>query len=549
MGRISLPVDLMEILALAWDHPLIAGVLMLMFTPPFFPVLVFFSPLLISTTLCAVALISVGQQIEDATKREREVAGWNARAADGDAVTVRERTNRRRRVPGENNNWLDWVRGFEPGSVWQTESTFMEDVKEERLLSDFRLDEGGIDMKEEDFQQQIEALREFERNLGERSFSFRTGAAAAAAASTIEALEAPVADSSMRMVPFQNASTEVQAPSPQIPSMFLYTLKTGGTGSAPGNANPLQPVSGGQRTPRRSPQQLKQLLQGGPQQEPRERQEKQEPQEQPEQQQKSLVSFGSGFFAGGFDEPENDNQLLPLAEPERQPRPQQQQQQQEVGLLSFGSGFLPGSHENPTKDHNQRHHQQQGRLLSFGSGFNAGSFDEAENDNQREQQHQQEQHLQLQSQPRSTSLEMMHVSSTESALSSKPVGNTSLALEKPIKSSFVEHRENRDGDRKTSIFGGFGGDSHSRPSQERFRALTYNASLIPGNAVIYTADPPPIDTKLQRRNTLSSRERRGSSTASRQKRKHGAWERTSRHAPVENSTAGDCMGMMTNAAR
>ncbi|BBM98534.1 hypothetical protein MPTK1_1g14250 [Marchantia polymorpha subsp. ruderalis] len=546
MGRISLPVDLMEILALAWDHPLIAGVLMLMFTPPFFPVLVFFSPLLISTTLCAVALISVGQQIEDASKREREVAGWNARAADGEAVAVRERTSRRRRVPGEDNNWLDWVRGFEPGSVWQAESSFMEDVKEERLLSDFRLDEGGIDMKEEDFKQQIEALREFERNLGERSFSFRTGAAAAAAAS-IEALEAPVADSSMRMVPFRNASTEVQAPSPQIPSMFLYTLKTGGTGSAPGNANPLQPVSGGQRTPRRSPQQLQQLLQGGLEQQPRERRELPEPQEQPEQQQKSLVSFGSGFFAGGFDEPENDKQLLPLPEPERHPEPQQPQQQQ-FGLLSFGSGFPRGSYEDPKKDQNQRQDEQQGRLISFGSGFIGGSVDEAKNDNQHEQKPQQ-QEQQLQLQPRSTSLEMMHVSSTESAPSFKPVRNTGLALEKPTKSPFVEHRENRDGDRKTSIFCAFGGDSHSRPSQERSRALTYNASLIPGNAVIYTTDPSPIDTKLQRRNSLSSRERRGSSTASRQKRKHGAGERTSRHAPVENATGGDRMGMTTNAAR
>ncbi|KAG0590930.1 hypothetical protein M758_1G131500 [Ceratodon purpureus] len=49
---------------LLWNHPVLTGLLLLVFTPPFFPLLVYFSPLLMSTALCVVALVSVGSQME-----------------------------------------------------------------------------------------------------------------------------------------------------------------------------------------------------------------------------------------------------------------------------------------------------------------------------------------------------------------------------------------------------------------------------------------------------------------------------------------------------
>lgn len=49
---------------LLWNHPILTGLLLLIFTPPFFPLVVYFSPLLMSTALCVVALVSVGSQME-----------------------------------------------------------------------------------------------------------------------------------------------------------------------------------------------------------------------------------------------------------------------------------------------------------------------------------------------------------------------------------------------------------------------------------------------------------------------------------------------------
>ena len=49
---------------LLWNHPVLTGLILLIFTPPFFPLVVYFSPLLMSTALCVVALVSVGSQME-----------------------------------------------------------------------------------------------------------------------------------------------------------------------------------------------------------------------------------------------------------------------------------------------------------------------------------------------------------------------------------------------------------------------------------------------------------------------------------------------------
>jgi hypothetical protein len=54
---------LKEFGALLWHHPLIACCFLVLFTPPFFPVLRFFSPLLISTALFMVAIITIGPDL------------------------------------------------------------------------------------------------------------------------------------------------------------------------------------------------------------------------------------------------------------------------------------------------------------------------------------------------------------------------------------------------------------------------------------------------------------------------------------------------------
>jgi hypothetical protein len=56
--------EALGLVTLLWNHPVLTGLLLLIFTPPFFPMVVYFSPLLMSTALCVVALVSVGSQME-----------------------------------------------------------------------------------------------------------------------------------------------------------------------------------------------------------------------------------------------------------------------------------------------------------------------------------------------------------------------------------------------------------------------------------------------------------------------------------------------------
>ncbi|KAL2652673.1 hypothetical protein R1flu_020801 [Riccia fluitans] len=513
MGRISMPIDIGEILAIVWDHPLIAGLLILMFTPPMFPVLVFFSPLLISTGLWAVALISVGQQIEDASKREREVVGDGGDLPAAAAAAARSVIRRRRGIPGE-DNWLDWVRGdMEPGSVWgQTESSmFIEDVKEEKLLADFRVDGGGIDMKEEDYhpRQQVHQF--------ERSFSFRTGAALAARTFG----GSPDRDSSLSLVPFQSNNSITSAPS-QIPPMFHYSLKTGGTGASAGRnvlGNSTEAVPGGPRPSHR-------------------RQEKQ--QESPfgaiQQQQKTLVSFGSGFFSGDIEEPVN------AVRP--QPVPQQQK-----SLVSFGSGFFSYDVEETQKENelvphsNRQRQQHQKELVSFGSGF----FVEPEEEKRPQSRqgepairgfsgkqenvvhHQKQWHHHHRQRSTAPSPDM-RVSSADPA-HSRPVAKSSPSSPNRNKYPHSNNWEPNQQYQRANIFE-FRRDAAEKEdrvadtsrdrkpklsSHERSKAQTYNAGLIPGNSVIYSAEPPPVDTRqLHRRDSVTDQERMGST--SRQKR-------------------------------
>ncbi|KAL3684510.1 hypothetical protein R1sor_002532 [Riccia sorocarpa] len=478
MGRVTMPIDLFEIVSLVWDHPLIVGLFILMLTPPMFPVLVFFSPLLISTALCAVALISVGEQSEDPSK------GNGAGGDDGEifpAAAYREsRAIRRRRgIPGE-DNWLDWVRGdMEPGSVWgQTESSmFIEDVKEENLLADFRVDGGGIDMKEEDYHRQ--QVREFEgRNLGERSFSFRTGAVLAA--KTLGG--SPDRDSSMSLIPFQNNNnpTSTFAPAAQIPPMFHYPL-TGGT-------NFMGAVPVGQRPPHtRRPQ------------------EEQPPKSGIQQQQKTSLSFGDGFLSGNFEQPVNAV------------RPQPDHQQRK-SLASFGSGFFSFNVDEPKKENEletrskqQQQHPPPKQLVSFGSGFFSDVHVEPEEENRRQAQHDANSAGVRGSIGMPESVDR-HQKGWHHHWRSVP---PSPDLRQ--RGSIFEFRRDRGADKGDGIDSTWDRKAKAA-SNERFKANTYNAGLIPGNAVIYTAEPAPVDTRQLQRDSLADRQRAGSTSTSRQKR-------------------------------
>lgn len=97
-----------EMLSLVWCNPLVTGtVLLLLFTPPFFPLLVYFSPLLMTTALWAAALVSIGPwQIEkqpiEAEREEEEEEGSNYCV---------DRQRRRRRQDDASGAWIYWSGG------------------------------------------------------------------------------------------------------------------------------------------------------------------------------------------------------------------------------------------------------------------------------------------------------------------------------------------------------------------------------------------------------------------------------------------------------
>lgn len=66
---------LADMVTLIRDHPYVSCSLLVFLTPPFWPILKYFSPLLISTALFLVALVTMGPQFEDPSEQEREFQG------------------------------------------------------------------------------------------------------------------------------------------------------------------------------------------------------------------------------------------------------------------------------------------------------------------------------------------------------------------------------------------------------------------------------------------------------------------------------------------
>lgn len=121
-----------ELLGLAWRHPLVSFGILLLFTPPFFPIIRFFSPLLISTAVFVVAMVSLGpssskhggggvsesednwdfRKSPDGGAREWEEKGILQEQENGD------RPSKKRKSSGR-EGWVDWVKNVEAiGLAW-----------------------------------------------------------------------------------------------------------------------------------------------------------------------------------------------------------------------------------------------------------------------------------------------------------------------------------------------------------------------------------------------------------------------------------------------
>lgn len=113
---------LSEIVTLIRDHPYVSCSLLVFLTPPFFPILKFFSPLLISTALFLVALVTMGPQFEDPSEQERELQGSEFNAEDEAGLRTEEMmrdVKRKKSSKDIRSTFSDWVSSCkESGLTW-----------------------------------------------------------------------------------------------------------------------------------------------------------------------------------------------------------------------------------------------------------------------------------------------------------------------------------------------------------------------------------------------------------------------------------------------
>lgn len=127
-----------DTMALLWQHPLLSGLVLVFFTPPFFPIVKFFSPLLISTALFMLALFTVGgpetltttaaANLEDSAefRRAPEVKVWEDKSLF---------TKLKRRGP--DSTWLDSLQAVtESASSWLERKLQNENWKGKSLNDD-----------------------------------------------------------------------------------------------------------------------------------------------------------------------------------------------------------------------------------------------------------------------------------------------------------------------------------------------------------------------------------------------------------------------------
>ncbi len=121
-----------ELLGLAWRHPLVSFGILLLFTPPFFPIIRFFSPLLISTAVFVVAMVSLGpssskhggggvSESEDNWDFRKSSDGGAREWEEKDILQEQENGDRpsKKRKSSGRESWVDWVKNVEAiGLAW-----------------------------------------------------------------------------------------------------------------------------------------------------------------------------------------------------------------------------------------------------------------------------------------------------------------------------------------------------------------------------------------------------------------------------------------------
>ncbi|CAM6127935.1 unnamed protein product [Calypogeia fissa] len=113
-----------DVIGLIWHHPIVSLAVLLLFTPPLFPIVVYFSPLLISTALFVLAMISM----ESDHANDRDPYSTNVPYSKGvwiEEVEVDgplldgERVPKRLKASSNDESWLNKVKNLEgTGRAW-----------------------------------------------------------------------------------------------------------------------------------------------------------------------------------------------------------------------------------------------------------------------------------------------------------------------------------------------------------------------------------------------------------------------------------------------
>lgn len=107
-----------DVIGVIWHHPILSLVVLLLFTPPLFPIVVYFSPLLISTVLFVLAMISMESDHADDPHPFSSDIPYNNRVwieeveLDGPFLDG-ERVPKRLKASSNDASWLDKVRNLE----------------------------------------------------------------------------------------------------------------------------------------------------------------------------------------------------------------------------------------------------------------------------------------------------------------------------------------------------------------------------------------------------------------------------------------------------
>ena len=128
-----------DVMALVWQHPFFSCLILLLFTPPFFPIVKFFSPLLISTALFMLALFTMGPHSSTSTESEHREENWEFRRAadvkvwEDKSVRGGERSFKRTMADG---NWMDWLSNVQEAGLSWIETKFRNENWKGSALND-----------------------------------------------------------------------------------------------------------------------------------------------------------------------------------------------------------------------------------------------------------------------------------------------------------------------------------------------------------------------------------------------------------------------------